>query len=202
MDLLADHNLPFATALVVMVVLALLQVLGLGHLFGHPEVELDVDTAGGPLDGLASLLGIGRLPFMVLLALFLLLFAGIGLSIQQLAVGLTGGPLDALRRSWEILPVLGLVARPLARLLPGDETSAVGLDALLGRRAQITDGVARPGSPARARVSDYHGQLHHVMVEPHEPGGELHAGDEILLVRREGEAFFALALADRALSPG
>ena len=39
------------------------------------------------------------------------------------------------------------------------------------------------------------------MVEPHEPSSEMYAGDEILLVRREGRQFYATALAERRLSP-
>ena len=39
------------------------------------------------------------------------------------------------------------------------------------------------------------------MVEPHEAASELHAGDEVLLVRREGESFYATAVAERRLSP-
>ena len=64
-----------------------------------------------------------------------------------------------------------------------------------------TDGTARRGHPARARVHDRHGMMHHVMVEPHEDAGELCAGEEVLLVRREGEGFFASALDIRQLSP-
>ena len=39
------------------------------------------------------------------------------------------------------------------------------------------------------------------MVEPHEASAELHAGDDVLLVRREGDQFYATALAERRLSP-
>ena len=39
------------------------------------------------------------------------------------------------------------------------------------------------------------------MVEPHEASSELHAGDEVLLVRREANQFYATALAERRLSP-
>ena len=85
--------------------------------------------------------------------------------------------------------------------MPKDHTTAVNTASLLGRRATITDGVARSGSPARAKVRDVHGQVHHLMVEPHEESSELHAGDEVLLVRREGNQFYATALAERRLSP-
>lgn len=212
MTLLADHNLPFAAALLLMLLLAIAQAVGLGDLLGDADVDMDADVDGqgavaaGPLDGLASLFGIGRVPFMVWLALFLFLFAAIGFGIQHLAESLTGAPLDrwlaAVLAAGGCLPVTGALARPLGRLLPHDETTAISVDALVGRRAIITDGIARGGSPARARVIDRHGHPHHVMVEPHETTSELHAGDEVLLVRREGNQFYATALAERRLSPG
>ena len=46
-----------------------------------------------------------------------------------------------------------------------------------------------------------HGQTHYVMVEPHETASEIHAGDEVLLVRRDNNTFFGTALAERRLSP-
>jgi hypothetical protein len=85
MSLLADYNMPFAAALALMVLIALLQAFGLGHFFGDSEV--DADTDGGPLDGLLSFIGIGRVPFMVWLASFLLTFAALGVGIQSLADG-------------------------------------------------------------------------------------------------------------------
>lgn len=210
MTWLADHNAPFAAALLLMVLLAIAQAIGLGDMLGDADVDADIDgdttLAAGPLEGLASLFGIGRVPFMVWLALFLFLFAAVGFGIQHLAEGFTGAPLDrwlaAVLAAVGCLPVTGVLARPLGRLLPHDETTAVSIDALVGRRATITEGIARSGSPARARVIDRHGHPHHVMVEPHEATSELHAGDEVLLVRREGNQFYATALAEHRLSPG
>jgi len=200
--LLEPHNLPFAAALCVMAVLALVQLIGLADVFGDHDIGHD---AGGAMDGLLSLVGVGRVPFLIWLALVLLAFAGLGLGIQAFAENLTGRPLDAALASVfaavAALPVAGVVSRPLGAILPGDETTAISLDELVGRRAHITDGVARRGSPARARVNDRHGMMHHVMVEPHEDTSELRSGDEVLLVRREGEGFIAMELADRALSP-
>ena len=208
MTLLEPHNMPFAAALVIMLILAIVQLIGVAD-FGDADVDLDVDGEGLPdasmLDGLLTLLGIGRVPLTIWLALFLFLFAGIGLSIQELAGSLTGSPLyswlAALIAGGAALPVTGILARPLGRVMPKDHTTAVNTGSLVGRRAKITDGVARAGSPARARVKDVHGQAHYVMVEPHEETSELHAGDEVLLVRREGNTFYATALAERRLSP-
>jgi hypothetical protein len=204
MSLLADHNLPFAVALALMVLLALLQAFGLGELFGG-DADADTDADGGIADGLLAFFGIGRVPFMIWLASFLLLFAGIGVGVQGLAEGLLGAPLDrwlaGVLAAVGALPVTGALVRPLARILPGDETTAVGLDSLVGRRARITTGRAAAGHPARARVHDHHGRMHLVMVEPHEAGSEMLEGDEILLVRRESETFFAVALQERRLAP-
>ena len=208
MTLLEPHNMPFAAALGLMLVLAVIQLIGIAD-FGDADVDLDADGDGlpdaGMFDGLLTLLGIGRVPLTIWLALFLFLFAGIGLSIQELAQSLTGGPLyswlAALIAGVAALPVTGIFARPLGRILPKDHTTAVSTESLVGRRATISIGVARTGSPARARVKDVHGQTHRVMVEPHEAASELHEGDEVLLVRREGNQFYATALAERRLSP-
>jgi Protein of unknown function (DUF1449) len=203
MSLLADYNLPFAVALVLMVLLAALQAIGLGHVFGDTDVDADAD--GGLADGLLALIGIGRVPFMIWLASFLLLFAGIGVGVQGLADGLLGAPFDpwlaGVLAALGALPTTGVVVRPLAYIIPGDETTAVGLDSLLGRRATIMTGRAAAGHPARAQVHDRHGQMHLVMVEPHEEGSEMLEGDEVLLVRREDERFYGVALQERRLAP-
>ena len=213
MTLLEPHNLPFAIAMGLMVLLALVQVLGLGDwgvgadLDVDPDIGADADASlqPGMVEGLLTLLGVGRVPLTIWLALFLLMFAGIGLSVQELATSLTGAPLyswlAAVIAAAAAVPVTGVLARPLGAILPKDHTTAVSTASLIGRRATITDGVARTGSPARARVRDIHGQAHYVMVEPHEESSELHSGDEVLLVRREKEQFYATALAERRLSP-
>ncbi|MBX7541658.1 OB-fold-containig protein [Qipengyuania sphaerica] len=205
MTLLEPYNAPFAIALLLMAALLVIQVLGV------LDIDIDIDTDGdgaisaGPVDGLLTLLGLGRVPLTVWLVVFLFFFAALGLGIQELAEGFTGGPLDAwlagVLAGAAALPVTSLIARPLGRILPQDETSAVGIDTLVGRRAAITEGIARAGSPARARVKDVHGQSHYVMVEPHEGASEFHAGDEVLLVRREENTFYGTALAERRLSP-
>ncbi|MBO9511796.1 YqiJ family protein [Erythrobacter sp. A6_0] len=213
MTLLEPHNLPFAIAMGLMVLLALVQVLGLGDwgvgadLDVDPDIGADADASlqPGMVEGLLTLLGVGRVPLTIWLALFLLMFAGIGLSVQELATSLTGAPLyswlAAVIAGAAAVPVTGMLARPLGAVLPKDHTTAVSTASLIGRRATITDGVARTGSPARARVRDIHGQAHYVMVEPHEETSALHAGDEVLLVRREKDQFYATALAERRLSP-
>jgi hypothetical protein len=82
--------------------------------------------------------------------------------------------------------------RPIGAIMPKDETTAIGLDGLVRRDAEIQIGTARAGSPARAKVIDIHGQAHFVMVEPHDAAIELQAGETVLLVRREGQTFYGV----------
>lgn len=212
MSILADANLPFTVALGLMLLMALVQLIGLGDALGgdvDPGAGLGIDAdpsaAVGVGGALATLLGLGRVPLFVWLVLLLFFFAGIGFGIQGLADSLLGAPLDPLPASvlalLAALPVTASTVRPLARMLPQDETTAVSLDSLVGRRAVIANGRAARGSPARARVRDRHGHAHHVMVEPHEDASEIHEGDEVLLLRRDGQTFYASAVSERRLSP-
>lgn len=203
MSLLADHNLPFAAALVLMALLALLQVFGASEYFGH-EFEAEGPDMGAA-DGLLGIIGFGRVPFMMWLATFLFAFAALGVSGQALADSILGTALNpwlaAGLATIAALPVTGVLVRPLAAIIPKDETTAVGLDSLVGRRAKILNGRAGTGHPARARVRDRFGHPHHVMVEPHDQGSEMLEGDEVLLVRRDNDTFYCIAIQDRALGP-
>ena len=211
MSLFADHNLPFAIAMGLMLLLVLLQVIGLGDFDLDADLDVDADadvgdpTSAGLGGAIVTLLGLGKVPVFVWLIVFLLAFAVIGMGVQAFAADLTGMPLyswlAALIAGGASLPVTATLVRPIGRLLPKDETSAVGIDSLVGRRGTVTTGRAAKGNPARTKVYDRHGQAHHVMVEPHEDASEMHEGDEVLLVRREGQTFYAVPLSERKLAP-
>lgn len=204
MDILAAHNTPFAVALALLALLLLMQVVGLSDFGADLDTDVDGDIGGGDIDGgdsdisggLASLLGLNRLPLMAWLSIFLACFALLGWSAQQLLASLLGAPLPALPAAGMGLlvgvPATSILAQPLSKIWPHDETTAVSTDRLVGRRGTISIGTARRGSPARALVRDHYGQPHNVMVEPHEDAVYLAEGEEVLLVRREGEVFFAV----------
>ena len=200
---LADENIVFAAALVLMIALGLLQLIGFGGFDSDIDMDADVDGTG-VAGGLLSFLGWGRLPFMILLVLFLMVFGLTGFAGQQFVQSLTGGllsPFLAVTGALLVaLPVTGLLSKPLARILPGDETTAVSIDDLTGRRAIIDIGTARPGYPARAKVKDRHGHGHALMVEPDNEDGIFVTGEEVLLVRREGDIFKAVAVGTRWLN--
>jgi hypothetical protein len=205
MTLLEPHNLPFAIAIMLLLFIAAAQAFGIGDVFEGADADVDFDldvdapdglSAGGFLDGVMGLLGLGRVPFLIWLVVLLFLFAAIGVAGQQIAIGVLGSPFNmviaALGAGAAALPLNGLLTRPLARLLPQDETTAVDLRSLVRREAEIQVGTARRGSPARAKVIDGHGHPHFVMVEPHDPDAALVEGETVLLVRREGETFYAM----------
>ena len=205
MTLLEPHNLPFAGAAILLLFIALAQLIGVGDMFDGADVDVDLDAdidapdgmpGGDMIEAALSLLGIGRVPFLIWLTVLLFVFAGFGVAGQQTLIALTGQPfpmlLASVLASIAALPITGVLTRPLARILPQDESYAVGIESLIRRDAVIQTGTARAGSPARSKVIDQHGLPHFVMVEPHDPKVEMKEGETVLLVRREGRKFFAV----------
>ncbi|KQX20238.1 MULTISPECIES: YqiJ family protein [unclassified Sphingomonas] len=189
--LAAGENLAFVIALGTMVLIGLVEAVGLGSgAFGH---DLDLDADGEWL----GWLGFGRLPLLMLLVVFLACFGVIGLVGQQLALSHLG----TLLPGWVAIPAAGVAALPatggmarlVGRIMPQDETTAIGIDQLVGLHAEILVGTAAQGSPAKARVRDFHGQAHYVMVEPDSPDARFAEGVEVLLVRRENHVFRAIS---------
>lgn len=198
MSLLAAHNLPFLIAFGSLAVIAVLQLTGVSEAIeGASEFDApDGLEMGGFGEALTTLLGLGRVPLLIWLACLLFVFATVGVIGQAVLAGMLGAPLSAgwaaLLAGGAALPLNSLAMRPLAAILPRDETTAIDIDDLVRRDAEIQIGTARAGSPARAKVVDRHGQTHFVMVEPHDQTLELNAGDTVLLVRREGQTFFGV----------
>lgn len=189
--MMQGDTIVFTSALVFMLLIGIIEAIGLGGSAVHIDTHVDADAS------LLGWLGIGRLPLLILLVVFLAAFGVIGLSFQQLMVSLTGGTLTA----WIVaplsavaaLPVTGFLARGLARIIPRDETTAVSIDSLIGRTAVIVTGRATQGFPARASVQDHYGHTHYVMAEPDNPGKSFGEGEEIILVRRENHVFRAIS---------
>ena len=207
--LFATENIVFVSAIVLMLLIGAVQAIGIAGDFDL-DIHGDADLPGWLGLGWLELgwlelgwLGLGRLPLLMLLAIFLALSGMIGLIGQHLLLDFAGAMLSPLIAApaafLASLPLTGFAARSLAPLLPRDQSSAVPLDALTGSFARIVTGVARSGSPARARVEDVYGQAHYVMVEPDNAGQTLEEGETILLVRREDHVFRAISHGDHYL---
>jgi hypothetical protein len=191
--LLAPEMVPFSVALLVMLMIGAVEAVGLGAGAVHLDAGADAHADGD----LLGWLGVGTVPLLVVLVVLLALFGLIGIAGQQLAAALLGAPLSpwlaAPAALVLALPLTGSCARFLGGILPHDETTAVGLDSLVGKRATIVVGIAGPGSPARAQVRDAYGQTHYVMVEPIEGGAAMNEGETVLLIEREGNIFIGLS---------
>lgn len=199
-DILAPQNLAFAVALALLALIVVVQALGLGAWIGELDFDLDHDGPGSDGTdlggGLVSLLGLGQVPLLVWLATLLACFALLGLAIQDFVTGVFGAPFPLGAASgaglMAALPANAGLTRLIGRVWPRAETTAVPVDSLVGRRARIAVGTATQGNPARAVTHDRHGQLHNVMVEPHDPAEAFPEGTEVLLVRLEQGVFFAV----------
>ncbi|MEO8387431.1 MAG: YqiJ family protein [Polaromonas sp.] len=190
----APETWPFGAALAVMVGLSIVEGAGL-ILAYSPSGLLDSflpDTPDG-MDGPLGWLHVGKVPLLVLLILFLAGFAVSGYVIQSAANALLGSLLPAWIASIPALlagiSTVNGIGGLLAKIIPGDETSAVSEQTLVGRAGVIVKGHARDGMAAEAKVRDSHGRAHYVMVEPDIIDQTLDEGTPIVLVRKAGARF-------------
>ena len=133
---------------------------------------------------------------LILLAIFLAGFALSGYAIQSFARALLGDLLNAWLASVPAalagVATVGVLGGLLARIIPGDETIAVSEQSLIGRAGVVTQGIARQGMAAQAKVRDVHGRVHYVMVEPDIAGQTFEEGATVLLVKKQGAKFSAI----------
>lgn len=204
----AGSNLPFTLAMAMMLLLATLELLG--FLFGlsiggfmEGWFDFDVGEADGSelvtvslVDKFMGWLHFGKVPVLILLAVFLVSFGIAGYLLQGTLWAVSG----LLLPWWIAVPIVLPITLPcirvfggtLARILPKDETQSVSQSGLVGRMATVVLGTARQGSPAQAKVRDQHGQTHYVMLEPDEAGESFAAGDSVLLISHAGATYRAI----------
>jgi hypothetical protein len=187
---LAPEAAPFLIATLVMLFIAALEgvalLLGmsasswLDSIFAHHEVP----------DSFLGWLHLGRVPLLVLLVVFLASFAVIGFAGNIVVHALFGHYVPVIVGApvafVASLPVLRGAGSALSRMLPRDQTAAVSLDSLVGRIAVVTEGTARHGYPAQAKLTTEFGQPLYVLVEPDEAEATFTASDQVLLVKRLG----------------
>lgn len=215
--LTAAGSLPFAVALAVMLLLLVVEIIGfiagLGvsdWLHAHlPEIGdadgAEVAGASTAFDKLLGWLMVGRVPALILLAVFLSVFGLLGLALQGAMREFTGAALPGWLAALLVLPLslpfVRLVALGVARILPRDETEVASRRSLLGHVGIIVIGTARRGSPAQAKVRDDVGQMQYVMVEPEHDDESFAAGEPVLLRTQRAAAVFGVTRPDPALVP-
>lgn len=193
----APETWPFGAALLLM--LALFIIEGGALLFAaSPSAWLDgllPDIPDSP-DAPLGWLHLGKVPSLILLGLFLLGFSLCGYAVQSFSKALLGFLLPAWLASVPaVLAGVSLVSGLgglIARVMPQDETSAVSEQSLIGRAGVITQGIARQGMAAQAKVRDLHGRAHYVMVEPDLSDDTFEEGSTVLLVKKVGAKYHGI----------
>ena len=199
--LFSDANTYFSIAIGIVCVIGLLEVLGqlvgfsIGQLLDSSfDFDADVgsdtgvDAAQGSLAALTSWLCLNRLPFLVWLIMFLTFFSISGYGSNYVSLNLIGDFLpNFISFVFAMASALFLshyFGKPLAKIVPKEETSAISQDSFSGRLAQITIGTARKGMPAEAVFKDEFDQKHYVMVEPIDDE-EFNQGVNVVLVTKQ-----------------
>lgn len=193
----AQETWPFGSALLLM--LALFVIEGAGLLFSvSPSGWLDglmpdlPDSVEGPL----GWLHLGKVPFLILLGIFLAGFSMSGYTIQAFSHTLLGRLLPVwLAAAPAALAGMAMVnglGGLLARVMPSDETSAVSELSLVGRAGVVVQGIARQGVAAQLKLRDMHGRTHYVLVEPDLPDDSFEEGAAVLLVKKNGARYMGI----------
>jgi hypothetical protein len=199
MDFLLDPALfPFTVSAGVLVGLVAVELSSLMMGFSlsdATEGALDADHAG-----FASLdwLNVGRVPLMILAMVSLASFSLLGMSVQAVAAGV-GGPLPtwgaAAVAALASVPVVRVLTRAVAAVVPRDETYAIEMSDLVGSIAVVGVGPLDQSLPGTARVLDGHGNWHVVRARAAEGTRDMAVGEEVVLVSEVAGTFLAIPFA-------
>ncbi|MEL6840653.1 MAG: YqiJ family protein [Pseudomonadota bacterium] len=219
---LTPQAYPFSIALCVVLGLFLLEIISLilgGSIMAigsdAPDVDLDLDAdfdididadadldieadvnAGAAPAGLLGWLGIGEVPVLIWLVSFLTIFGLTGLVILNTGAALTGLTIP-LAISVPLATAVAIycarfIARVVATIMPKTESTAMRARFLGGHHGTITQGTAKRGSPAEAKIKDRHGNIHYLRVEPLEDDVEIPQGRDVHVIRKRDGMFFVV----------
>jgi hypothetical protein len=203
MDVFASETAPFAVAIGLTLAIAMIELAGL--LFGaQPSAlvdsalpDLDTDMELGPLSQTLSWLSFGRLPALVVIILITASFGLCGFALQEALRRTLGFALDPWIASVPAAMGAAFITRhaglAIARVMPREESDAVSTKAFVGRVATVFRGVAGPGSPAEAKLTDIHGKTHYLLIEPDEGESVMPEGSEVVIIRQEGPVYRAIS---------
>ena len=148
------------------------------------ETDADTVEASG---GLSTVLGLGKVPFMIWLASLLMGFGLTGVIAQLTAINVLGFALPVgLVATGAIVVAIWFTrqfSQTFARLLPKTETTSLSTRRYGGHKGVVTQGVARRGHPAEVRIVDRFGNFHYLRAEPIEDDGRIKAGTEVVILR-------------------
>jgi YqiJ-like protein len=170
---------------------SLSEILGVAVDFSHP-------SDSGVINAI-SWINLGGVPFLIFILLLLGAFSITGFLIQDIA-RMVAGPLPASIASAGAvvvsIPLVRISSGLIAKLIPKDESYAVGLGDLVGRVGEVVIGPLDQGPPGRVSVADVHGNRHFVWAVAAPDSAPLAQGTLVLLVDRVGTRFVAVQASD------
>ncbi len=194
-----EANAPYFFALSFLVILFVFEVLGL--LIGmslsstfDSLIDFDGDT---DLGGHLSLLGLGKVPFIIWLTFFVGLFSMLGYTANAISNSIVG-----FLPIWlSIAPVAivafminGPLCEVFAKAFHRFETTAVSTDTFSGRVAKVTIGNATFTKFAMGVVIDEHQTSHNIRVQSMDDGIVLNQSDHVILVEQKKSSAIWLAI--------
>jgi hypothetical protein len=170
---------------------SLSEILGVAVDFSHP-------SDSGVINAI-SWINLGGVPLLIFILLLLGAFSITGFLIQDIA-RMVAGPLPASIASAGAvvvsIPLVRISSGLIAKLIPKDESYAVGLGDLVGRVGEVVIGPLDQGPPGRVSVADVHGNRHFVWAVAAPDSAPLAQGTLVLLVDRVGTRFVAVQASD------
>jgi len=159
-----------------------------------PEIDIAPDADIAP-SGLLGWLGLSNVPFLIWLVSFLTIFGLSGLIL--LSAGATMGitlPLVVTLPAAFIVAAYctRFIAAIVAAIMPKTESSAMKTRFLGGHHGVISQGTARRGKPAEAKIKDRHGNTHYLRVEPLDDDAEIPQGADVHVIRKRDGMFFVV----------
>jgi membrane protein implicated in regulation of membrane protease activity len=195
---------PFAVAALMIALVGGLEVAGMivgmsfSELFGH-ALDFGHGSNDSGIVQAMSWINVGSVPLMICILLALGIFSISGFLIQDVA-RMVAMPLPAtaagVLAALVSVPLLRGATRYAARLIPQDESYAVGLSDLVGRVGEVSVGPLDGGLPGRVRVKDVHGNWHMLTASAAPGSPPLDKGTPVLLVDRKDGRFIAIAAAE------
>lgn len=208
-SLLAWYNLIFYIALTVGILFALGSALGMGgddhdadhdggadggpdggadagHDAGghaHEHGHASPHELGGQVSWFSDLLGVGRVPFTIVLMLLFMLFGGVGVMGNVVLSRLLGSPylffpISALIALVAAVFLTGRMARLINRVMPTSESYNVTKNDLVAKVGKVV--ATAEGDYAVAAVKDHEGNVQQISCRT--GGSPLSVGQEILVL--------------------
>lgn len=202
--LLLPQNILYSITLAICMGLFLIEVLSLVLGFGLDEIfdniinidtdlDADFDINSMSFSGILSWIGFGKVPFIIVLVLFLGSFGLSGIILQSIVYNILGLLLPKMILApiafITCLPITSIISRKLSKFIPDDESTSVNLEDLVGSKAIITLGKATLEMSAEAKVEDHYGKTHYIRVIPDVNQPTFIEGDTVILNKYENNRF-------------